>query len=67
MMNKKDAGNQQKQVGFSVEKTYGRRRNVARVSFSTMLPADYTPQERGVLKQFESDVLKHREKINTEK
>lgn len=66
-MNKKDAGNQQKQVGFSAVKTSGRRRNFARVSFSAMLPADYTPQERGVLKQFESDVLKHREKINTEK
>lgn len=66
-MNKKDAGIHEKQVGFSVVKTSGRRKNFARVSFSAMLPADYTPQERGMLKQFESDVLKHREKINIEK
>lgn len=66
-MNKKDAGNQSKQVGFSVVKASGRRKNFARVSFSAMLPADYTPQERDVLKQFESDILKHREKINREK
>ena len=66
-MSKKETEIKKKSSGFEVVKNSGRRKSTVRVSFSSMMPADYTPQQRDMLKQFESDIIRIREKNNPKK
>lgn len=65
MQKKGDVIKQKPSKGDTV-KVSGRKRGIAKVSFSSMMPNDYTPHQRTKLKEFESsyiDSLKVCEKI----
>ena len=66
-MQKKGEAIKEKSSKVASVKVAGRKRNVARVSFSSMMPDDYTPHQRSKLKEFESsyiDDIRIYEKIN---
>ena len=63
-MNKKNVREPQKETGIKIS---GRRKDLVRVSFSSVMPVDYAPYKRDMLKQFESDIMDFYEKKNTEK